>query len=193
MSRRTEETLSLYLPLTDDDVRQISTDLAHAINTKAEREDELASVSKEMKATIQAQNGIINSLARKLDSGKELKSVRCKIVYDWEHGIKLWLDSDGLIRKDAPITIEEAQENAFEQQGKQEQADAEYREAEAEANSQAEEEMPKRPAFREPAEEFETGWIGDVPTGIENSQYQGDDEGPAPEEEPDGGEEVGEE
>lgn len=109
--RLTKENLMLECILTDKERLDYSKVLSEKISEGQRLNDNLKSVQTQIKAEIVACEGIINSIADKLNTGKEYRSVECEIKYDFKKKTRKWIRKDtGKIVKEGIIPDEEMQE-----------------------------------------------------------------------------------
>lgn len=83
--RKKNETFTLECILTDPEKLQYSKQMSEAVSTKARQEENLKSVRTQIKAEITACEEKINSLADKINTGKEYRPVECEIIKALSH------------------------------------------------------------------------------------------------------------
>jgi hypothetical protein len=143
MARQTEDTLTLECMLTNDEKLAYAKEMAEEHSKQSEADGALKAMSKQMKATIETHIARIGVLSQKLNTGREYRKVKCKVVYDWDTLRKRWYREDtGEVARDCPIPTEEYQEHLqleAEQSALAEEAEtaaeAEYSESEDEAET----------------------------------------------------------
>lgn len=80
---------NLHMPLTQDEFRDRSTELAKALSTKAGLERKMASVRSSIKAEIDVQDGTISKLSQVVSENAEWRDVQCEKHLDYEKR-KVW-------------------------------------------------------------------------------------------------------
>jgi hypothetical protein len=109
--RKTKDNLVLECVLTDKEKLDYSKTLSEKITEKQRLEESLKSVQTQMKADITSCEGTINSIADKINTGKEYRHVECEIKYDFKKGMKRWIRIDtGKEAKVETIREDELQE-----------------------------------------------------------------------------------
>jgi hypothetical protein len=97
--------------LTEDEKKAISDRMALTILTISEKEDQLKSVSKQIKGEIARCELDLNGYAEKTRSGYEMRNVECKEIINFDDGTftKVRLDTGELI-VERNLTMEEKQQ-----------------------------------------------------------------------------------
>jgi len=103
-------TQHLKVPLTDEQKKQYSEEIAQAVEEIGEGQNELKFVSTEIKARIQTSEAKLKELANKIRAGYEMKPVECLQTMDFSNGtVKIVrLDTDEVVLERA-MTVEERQ------------------------------------------------------------------------------------
>jgi hypothetical protein len=105
------ETLTLECQLTDKEKLGYSKELGEALSKKNRAEDSLKSFQTQAKSDIAGLEAKINSLADKINTGREYRSVECEVIMDFEKKEKIWTRKDtGEIAKTDIISEHELQE-----------------------------------------------------------------------------------
>jgi len=78
------ETIYIRHTYTSDELLKLGQDMAQSASKKREEEDTLKSVQTSIKASINAQDAIINKCAEQLRTGYEMEAHQCNIIYDHE-------------------------------------------------------------------------------------------------------------
>jgi uncharacterized protein YecA (UPF0149 family) len=92
--RKIKDILSLQCILTEKELLTYSKQLSENISKKARSEDCLKQFSSQVKSEIATCDANINSIAEKLNTGKEFRNVDCEIVYDFEKKERRWVRVD---------------------------------------------------------------------------------------------------
>jgi len=109
--RQTKTTLYLEVTLTEEELRLASKAMADAFQKRAQAEIKLDSFKKQVNADIASYEATFAKNSVLINSGKEYRSVPCKIEYDFIAKKKFYLRTDTLETvKDDIITEEELQE-----------------------------------------------------------------------------------
>jgi hypothetical protein len=109
--RKTKEILQLECILTDQEKLTYSKQLSENVSKKTRQEEHLKSYQTQVKADIALCDAIINSLAEKLNMGKEYRPVECEVKYDFKKKERVWVRRDtGEIAKQDIIPEKELQE-----------------------------------------------------------------------------------
>lgn len=80
---------NLHMPLTQDEFRDRSTELAKALSTKAGLERKMASVRSSIKAEIDVADGTISKLHQIVSENAEWRDVQCEKHLDYDRR-KVW-------------------------------------------------------------------------------------------------------
>jgi hypothetical protein len=107
-----EEKIDQFLKVTfsGEEKVEMGSELARLIREKAEIEEQLKSVSADLKSQSVALGGKINSFAEKIRSGYEMANVSCTVKKDYKKGIvKTFRNDTGELVKERPMTDEEKQ------------------------------------------------------------------------------------
>lgn len=108
--RQKKEVLNLECRLTDSEKLDYGRENAGLQITIEQKRSALKEIRDRYNDEISASESRILVLSRALDSGKEYRSVECRIERDWERGRKLWYRNDtGELAKDDIIPEDEIQ------------------------------------------------------------------------------------
>ena len=85
---------------TEDEKREISTELAHCVSELSQKEDEKKAIMSDLKSQIDSLASRTNGLATKLNNGYEMRNIECEIERDYDaHVIRFFrLDTGELVR-----------------------------------------------------------------------------------------------
>ena len=109
--RDSKRSINLECILTEQEKLKYAKEMSEHVSKKHRVEDNLKSVSTQLKSEIASHEGSINSLAEKLNSGREYRMVECNVEYDFKKGVKTIIRTDtGEIAKVEEISEEERQE-----------------------------------------------------------------------------------
>jgi len=104
------ETKFLRCILSEDERRSIADKLSRAVLEKDHKDQELRSVSTQIRAEIKAQEAIISSCAEVLRAGYEFRDIECEISIDHEKGTYQAIRTDtGEIIEERKLTPAEKQ------------------------------------------------------------------------------------
>jgi len=78
------ETIYIRHTYTQEELLKLGQDMAQAASKKKEEEDTLKSVQSSIKASINAQDAIINKCSEQLRTGYEMQAHQCNVIYDHE-------------------------------------------------------------------------------------------------------------
>lgn len=73
---------------TEAEIKEKAIRLAAEIQERSKLEDELADIKAQYKSKIEAKNSEINLLSSQVNSGFEMKEVRCQVMKDFDKGTK---------------------------------------------------------------------------------------------------------
>lgn len=104
-----QETVEIYVNLTETEVNKKSRELADVLTEAAEIKDELQSHTKTEKAMIEAKEVRAKELIQIVQTGKEKRSFECTIDKDYEKKEWLYKDSKGNIVKTEPFALDDFQ------------------------------------------------------------------------------------
>jgi hypothetical protein len=111
MRKNKKETLVLECILTDKEKLAYSKDLGDSLSQMKRGEEKLKSFQTQAKAELAGLDAKINSLADKVNTGREHRDVECEVVLDFKNKEKVWTRTDtGEIAKSDIITEKELQE-----------------------------------------------------------------------------------
>lgn len=111
MARKEKETFYLEVELTPEELRECSNLMADAWRQKSRSEENLKSVSTQIKSEITAAEAKINKYAEMVNSRKEFRDVECRIEWDFTAKVKTYIRVDtNAIVKVVPISESELQE-----------------------------------------------------------------------------------
>lgn len=100
----------LKVLLTNEQKRQLSEDIAQAVEEMAEGQNELKFVSTEIKARIQSSESKIRELANKIRAGYEIRPVDCVQTMDYSNGTVIVQRLDSMEKvSERAMTVEERQ------------------------------------------------------------------------------------
>lgn len=109
--RQKTDVLLLPVDLTQDEVRKYGELLAQEMPKQELLEKELSEFKKHISANVAKIASTIADLSNKINLKKELRSVECSIVYNFELKNKAWVRRDtGEIVKTEPLTEADCQE-----------------------------------------------------------------------------------
>jgi hypothetical protein len=92
--RKTTENLTLQCVLTDEEKAKYAMQLAQAKLDKDRFEADKKSYDDQAKADISSCDSAMSKNSVLVSTGKEFRSVKCKIVYDWDKKTKTWYRED---------------------------------------------------------------------------------------------------
>jgi len=104
------EMRNLMVILTEDEVKEYSKNLAEETQAVNGLENEKKSVTAEYTSKITRHKTNISDLARKIETGEEMREIRCRWDYLWEDGVKI------LIRTDSGKQIDKQEIRDYERQ-----------------------------------------------------------------------------
>jgi hypothetical protein len=106
------ETLSLRHNLSDEELLAIRKEMSEHINKKKNTEDELKTISSQMKAEISGHDAIINKNSLLITAGYIFKPVKCEIVVDHTQDTVFWIreDTADIAQQEKPIPARFLQE-----------------------------------------------------------------------------------
>ena len=115
--RKESETLELACQLTDEEIQKNLVLLSELTNAKKDcfsliedQRKEYSKVRREIKGKIAAIENRIQETNKKITDKTEMRAVECRINYDFEKGVKSWIDPQFMIVKETGIPEEELQE-----------------------------------------------------------------------------------
>ena len=73
---------------TEDEKREIATDMAQEVSNLQQIEDAKKAVMSDYKSQIDGLQAKINNAATKINNGYEIRSTECEIIPDWDE--KIW-------------------------------------------------------------------------------------------------------
>lgn len=102
---------------TEDELKDRSRKLAHAVQTKTAIEEEKKSAMAQFKERIDGEKALIGKLSRDINNGWEMRSIDCAIAYNVPNtGFKTITRSDTKeVVKEVQMTQDELQEKLFEE------------------------------------------------------------------------------
>lgn len=111
--RQKIEVLMLPVTLTPSEITEYGIQLAAERPKEAQLKDQLDEFKKTVNANLVKVNSRINDLSNRINLKKELRPIKCNIVYQFEDCEKVWIRTDtGEIARREPLAPGDYQEEA---------------------------------------------------------------------------------
>ena len=99
----------------DFELKAIAKNMANAVSDIETLTDRLKSVKSQIKAEIDEATAVMNSCAKKLQTGYEMRDLDCEVVYDFKGGQVLYISEEtGETVKSRKMTDEDRQQELME-------------------------------------------------------------------------------
>jgi hypothetical protein len=109
MEKRFENEFVKYT-FTDNEKKDIATDMAQKIVTLQQVDDNLKAIKSDFKSQIDGIQAGINLAATKMNNGYEMRSVKCEVVPNWKKKVWEYINVDtGLMVKEKGMTSNDLQ------------------------------------------------------------------------------------
>ena len=109
MEKRFENEFVKYT-FTDEEKKNIATDMAQKIVTLQQVDDNLKAIKSDFKSQIDGIQAGINLAATKMNNGYEMRSVKCEVVPNWNKKVWEYINVDtGLVVKEKDMTTNDLQ------------------------------------------------------------------------------------
>jgi hypothetical protein len=95
---------------TEEEKRQIAQDMAQKVSELAQLEDQKKAVASQIKSEIDKKQAEVNISATHLNTGYEMRSVKCEVERDYKRRIVRYIRTDnGQLGREVPMTADELQ------------------------------------------------------------------------------------